>query len=77
MWVYAADMEGDDLYSTDLRGPVAIVVGGEGKGVSRLTREVCDGVVSIPMFGKVNSLNASVAAAVVIYEKVRQMVAQR
>ena len=77
VWVYAADMEGDDLYSTDLRGPVAIVVGGEGKGVSRLTREVCAGVVSIPMFGKVNSLNASVAAAVVIYEKVRQMVAHR
>ncbi len=72
VWVYAADMDGDDLYSTDLKGAIAFVIGGEGKGVKRLTRELCDGVVSIPMFGHVNSLNASVAAAVVIYEKVRQ-----
>lgn len=74
VWVYAADMDGDDLYSTDLKGAIAFVIGGEGKGVKRLTRELCDGVVSIPMFGHVNSLNASVAAAVVIYEKVRQSV---
>ncbi len=72
VWVYAADMDGDDVYKTNLKGAVAFVVGGEGKGVKRLTREMCDGVVSIPMFGKVNSLNASVAAAVVVYEKVRQ-----
>lgn len=72
VWVYAADMDGDGLYSTDLKGAIAFVIGGEGKGVKRLTRELCDGVVSIPMFGHVNSLNASVAAAVVIYEKVRQ-----
>lgn len=72
VWVYAADMDGDDLYSTDLKGAIGFVIGGEGKGVKRLTRELCDGVVSIPMFGHVNSLNASVAAAVVIYEKVRQ-----
>lgn len=72
VWVYAADMDGDDLYSIDLKGAIAFVIGGEGKGVKRLTRELCDGVVSIPMFGHVNSLNASVAAAVVIYEKVRQ-----
>ncbi|MBQ7227207.1 MAG: 23S rRNA (guanosine(2251)-2'-O)-methyltransferase RlmB [Clostridia bacterium] len=72
VWVYAADMDGDDLYKTNLKGSVAFVIGGEGKGVKRLTRELCDGVVSIPMFGKVNSLNASVAAGVVIYEKVRQ-----
>lgn len=74
VWVYAADMDGDDLYSTDLKDAIAFVIGGEGKGVKRLTRELCDGVVSIPMFGHVNSLNASVAAAVVIYEKVRQSV---
>lgn len=72
VWVYAADMDGDDLYRTNLKGAVAFVIGGEGKGVHRLTREVCDGIVSIPMFGNVNSLNASVAAGVVIYEKVRQ-----
>lgn len=72
VWVYAADMDGDDLYKTNLKGAVAFVIGGEGKGVHRLTRETCDGVVSIPMFGQVNSLNASVAAGVVIYEKVRQ-----
>lgn len=72
VWVYAADMEGDDLYRTNLKGAVAIVIGGEGKGVHRLTRASCDGAVSIPMFGNVNSLNASVAAGVVIYEKVRQ-----
>lgn len=72
VWVYAADMDGDDLYKTNLKGAVAFVIGGEGKGVHRLTRENCDGIVSIPMFGQVNSLNASVAAGVVIYEKVRQ-----
>lgn len=72
VWVYAADMDGDDLYKTDLKGAVAFVIGGEGKGVKRLTREMCDGAISIPMFGQVNSLNASVAAGVVIYEKVRQ-----
>ena len=72
VWVYAADMEGGSLYDADLRGAVAFVIGGEGRGVKRLTRELCDGVVSIPMFGSVNSLNASVAAGIVVYEKVRQ-----
>ena len=72
VWVYAADMQGDSLYKTDLTGAVAFVVGGEGQGVKRLTREKCDGAVSIPMRGKVNSLNASVAAGVAVFEKVRQ-----
>lgn len=72
IWVYCADMDGGSLYTTDLTGPIAIVVGGEGKGVGKRTRSNCDGVVSIPMFGQVNSLNASVAAAIVVYEKVRQ-----
>ena len=72
VWVYCADMDGDDVYSTNLKGSIAFVIGGEGKGVKRLTRELCDGVVSIPMFGKVNSLNASVATGIVIYEKIRQ-----
>lgn len=72
VWVYAADMDGGELYKTNLKGATAFVIGGEGRGVKRLTRELCDGTVSIPMFGKVNSLNASVAAGVVIYEKIRQ-----
>lgn len=72
VWVYGAEADGEDLYQTDLTGPVCIVVGGEGGGIPRLTREACDKLVRIPMFGKVNSLNASVAAGVVLYEAVRQ-----
>ena len=72
VWVFAADMDGENIYSANISGAVAFVIGGEGKGVSRLTRSLCDGAVAIPMFGKVNSLNASVAAGVVIYEKVRR-----
>lgn len=72
VWVYAADMDGQNLYATDLKGAVAFVIGGEGNGVHRLTRSKCDGIVSIPMRGKINSLNASVAAGIVIYEKFRQ-----
>ncbi len=72
VWVYAADMDGDDIYKTKLTGAVAFVIGGEGNGVKRLTREKCDGVVALPMRGKVNSLNASVAAGVVAYEYIRQ-----
>lgn len=72
VWVYAADMDGDSIYKTDLTGAVAFVIGGEGQGIKRLTKSKCDGVVSIPMLGKVNSLNASVAAGVVTFEKIRQ-----
>ena len=72
IWVYAADMDGNTMYSTNLKGDVAIVVGGEGKGVSKLVREVCDGIVSIPMAGKINSLNASVSASIILYEVYRQ-----
>ena len=60
------------LYQADLKGPAAIVIGSEGNGMSRLVREQCDFLVSIPMRGQVNSLNASAAAAVVLYEAVRQ-----
>lgn len=70
VWVYALDMGGENIYKTDLSGATALVVGAEGKGVSRLTEELCDGVVSLPMAGKINSLNASVAAALGIYAKV-------
>ena len=64
-------MGGDDIYKANLDGAVALVVGAEGKGVSRLTRELCDGVLSLPMRGKINSLNASVAAALGIYRVVQ------
>lgn len=72
VFVYAAEAGGPSVFDADLTGAAAIVIGSEGKGVRRLTRELCDGTVSIPMKGRINSLNASAAAAVVIYEKVRQ-----
>lgn len=74
VWVYAADMDGAELYSTNLMGGCALVIGAEGAGVKRLTRELCDGIISIPMFGQVNSLNASVATGIVVYERVRQII---
>ena len=70
VWVYALDASGNDIYSENLGGALALVVGAEGKGVSRLTKELCDGVLSLPMRGKINSLNASVAAALGIYCKI-------
>lgn len=72
VWVYAADLEGQDWCSADFSGAAALVVGSEGRGVSRLVRETCDGTVSLPMCGKVNSLNASVAAGIILYEIARQ-----
>lgn len=72
IWVYCADMDGSSVYGTDLTGPIAFVIGGEGKGVGKRTRSNCDGVVSLPMYGKINSLNASVATAIVVYERIRQ-----
>lgn len=71
VWVYGTDMDGQPFYRTDFSGAAAIVVGSEGKGMSRLLRETCDAVVSIPMRGKIGSLNASVAAGVVLYEAAR------
>ena len=72
VWVYAADMDGSPMCKTNLKGDIALVVGGEGSGVHSLVRKNCDGIISIPMFGKVNSLNASVSAGIVLYEAVRQ-----
>ena len=72
-WVYGLAGEADgDITQTDLRGKIALVVGNEGKGLSRLVRENCDGLIKIPMLGKINSLNASVASAIAIYESLRQ-----
>ena len=70
-WVYALEAGGESIYTKYLTGKVALVVGGEDSGVRRLTREKCDGVLSIPLFGKVNSLNASVALGIAVYEVVR------
>ena len=67
IWVYAADMDGEDYRKADLTGPIALVIGSEGGGVSRLVRETCDGALRIPMKGTINSLNASVAAAILIF----------
>jgi 23S rRNA (guanosine2251-2'-O)-methyltransferase len=72
VWVYAADMDGSPMGKANLKGDIALVIGGEGSGVHSLTRKTCDGIISIPMFGKVNSLNASVSAGIVLYEAVRQ-----
>ena len=72
MWIAAADMDGQEMYKTDLKGSLGIVVGSEGEGVGRLVKEKCDFIVSIPMYGQINSLNASVAAGVMMYEALRQ-----
>ncbi|MBR5714548.1 MAG: 23S rRNA (guanosine(2251)-2'-O)-methyltransferase RlmB [Clostridia bacterium] len=72
VWVAAADMGGEPMYSADLKGAFALVVGAEGEGVSRLVKEKCDYIISVPLKGEMESLNASVAAAVIMFEKVRQ-----
>ncbi|MDP4152172.1 MAG: 23S rRNA (guanosine(2251)-2'-O)-methyltransferase RlmB [Bacillota bacterium] len=73
LWIYGADAEGtSNLFETNLSGSVGIVVGSEGEGLGRLVKERCDFLLSIPMAGKVNSLNASVAAGILMYEVVRQ-----
>lgn len=77
VWVFGADAGGDkQLYEADFVGAAAIVIGSEGNGLSRIVREKCDFIVSIPMKGKVNSLNASAAAAVLLYEAVRQRIGE-
>ena len=72
-WIVGADMAGSDLYyDANLKGPLVIVMGAEGKGLSRLTKETCDFLVRIPMKGKISSLNVSVAAGLLLYEAIRQ-----
>lgn len=75
-WVVGADMDGKAYYEADLTGPVALVIGAEGKGLGRLVKEHCDQIVSMPMYGGVNSLNAAAAGAVLMYDIVRQRQAQ-
>jgi 23S rRNA (guanosine2251-2'-O)-methyltransferase len=72
VWVFACESDGQSIYQTNLTGAVALVIGSEGQGVSKLTLQKCDGVVSLPLFGKINSLNASVACGIALYEVVRQ-----
>ena len=72
VWVYCADMDGERWCQANLTGPLAIVIGSEGRGVGRLIKESCDGVLSLPMNGKINSLNASVACGIILYEATRQ-----
>ena len=72
LWFVCADMDGTPMYQLDLKGPIGLVIGNEGEGVSRLVKEHCDFVASIPMKGDIDSLNASVAAGVLAYEIVRQ-----
>ncbi len=72
IWVYACELGGDDLTKANLKGAIAIVIGSEGRGVSHLTKKLCDGIVTIPQKGNVNSLNASVATGIVLYETMKQ-----
>lgn len=72
VWVYACELGGNDLTKANLTGSIAIVIGSEGKGVSHLTKKLCDGIVTIPQKGNVNSLNASVATGIVLYETMKQ-----
>ena len=76
LWFVCADMKGEIMYRQNLTGPIGLVIGNEGEGVSRLVREKCDFTASIPMKGDIDSLNASVAAGVLAYEIVRQRMAK-
>ena len=76
MWFVCADMGGTPMYDLKLTGPIGVVIGSEGEGVSRLVREHCDMTVAIPMKGDIDSLNASVACGVLAYEIVRQRFAE-
>lgn len=72
IWVYCAEAGGNTIYKTNFNGNIAIVLGSEGFGVGALTKKICDGIISLPMFGKVNSLNVSTATSAVVYEAIRQ-----
>ena len=71
-WIYGADMDGESCYDIDFSSKSCLIIGNEGNGLARIVKESCDYIVSIPMYGKVNSLNASVAAGILIYEMVKK-----
>lgn len=77
VWVFGADMDGDDYTKTDFDTSCALVIGNEGKGIGALTAKKCDAILSLPMLGKINSLNASVAAGILMYEVVRSRKADK
>ena len=77
VWVFGTDMDGDDYTKTDFDTPCALVIGNEGKGIGALTAKKCDAILSLPMLGKINSLNASVAAGILMYEVVRSRKADK
>ncbi len=72
VWAYALEAGENNIYKTNLKGDLALIIGSEGRGVRKVVRDKCDGVISLPMFGKVNSLNASNATAISVYEALRQ-----
>jgi len=72
LWIYASETGGEDIYQQNLTGPIGVVIGSEGKGVKQSIRSYCDGVITLPLKGSVNSLNASCATAIVVYEILRQ-----
>ena len=72
MWIYGTDASGTDYSETDFTGGVALVIGSEGFGMSKLIQKKCDFMIKLPMLGKINSLNASVAAGIFMYEVLRQ-----
>ncbi|MBR3299186.1 MAG: 23S rRNA (guanosine(2251)-2'-O)-methyltransferase RlmB [Clostridia bacterium] len=72
LWIAGADMAGESMYKTDMKGGFALVIGGEGDGLGKLVKEKCDFLVSIPIKGSIDSLNAAVAAAIIMFEKNRQ-----
>lgn len=76
VWVFVAETGGTEIYKQKLDGAVAVVIGSEGNGVKQSLRSYCDGVITLPLLGKVNSLNASVACGIVVYEVVRQRITQ-
>ncbi|MBQ5802293.1 MAG: 23S rRNA (guanosine(2251)-2'-O)-methyltransferase RlmB [Clostridia bacterium] len=76
-WITGAELGGEDIYRADLTGKLCVVIGGEDTGIPRLTKEKCDRVVTLPVMGKVNSLNASVACGIVVYEALRQRRAKK
>lgn len=74
LWIYGADMDGKNIYDEKFDVPVALVIGSEGSGIGRLVKEKCDNLVKIPMRGNINSLNASCAASIIIYEIMKQRI---